>query len=643
MNKTEIAEGVAFDSFRFDAASGELYGQDGVLKLRPQASIALQLLLSRSGEVVSRHELREALWPDERVVLFEASIAAIIRELRRALGDDSKTPRFIETIPKRGYRFIPQVAQTQPATVGIVDSTSRKSGGRMALGGYLLLVAGLSIAGFLTSTGDWHRTQVALDVNPVTVAVLAFEDLTEKPEHRVLADALHRELVGWLGAVAPDRLRVLNRTEIKKAGTDQHDEEPVDFVVVGSVRDDRDAALISVEMLLGASGSFAWGEHYRRNAGDTGLTAREVAARITDRVVATSMPDWSNGSGMVSRDPEAAEAFRRGTEALAHLSEEKATEAVESFREATERDPAFSAAYAHLAVALLSWTGPAVTQNRVEQARQAAQTSIELVPTNAVAHRVLGDIELYYDRDWQAAGIYLERGVALAPSDASAHHSYAAWLSARGRHGEALREIDLAAALDPASVAISLDVMYLHYYARDFEGTLNAAHRLKQLWPNSPAPQRFILLSRLAMDDTAAAAEEARTLLAGTDSTPAAAQSVRALSDAEALESYWTASIRWISRHVAENSGDPAALAMPYVQLGQFDAANSALESALTAGRFSYFLPYLGVSPAFDQMCGEQRFERILRRLDQSVVTDERDLPRCAVATANAARLRENQ
>jgi DNA-binding winged helix-turn-helix (wHTH) protein/TolB-like protein len=641
MNEAAIAHVVAFGSFRFDTASGELHGPDGSMKLRPQASLALELLLTRSGEVVSRNELREALWPDERVVLFEASIAAIIRELRRALGDDPKTPRFIETIPKRGYRFIPQVAESQPETADIVNSPSRKSGGRMALSGYLLLTAGLSVAIFLLSAGDGLRPEAAL-ADPVTVAVLAFEDLSEKPEHRVLADSLHRELVGWLGTVAPDRLRILNRLGAERAGADLHDEQAVDFVVAGSVRDDRGATLISAELLLGAHGSFTWGEQYRRDAEDTGLTAREVAARITDRVVEKVLPKWSSVSGAASSNPEAAEAFRRGTEALAQLSDEKTREAVEAFREAAELDPTFSAAHAHLAEALISWTGPAVTQDRAERARQAALTSIELAPSNAVGHRLLGEIELFYDRDWQAAGTRLERSVTLAPSAASAHHSYAAWLSARGRHDEALRTIDLAAALDPASVAISVDVMLLHYYARDFEGTVSAALRLQQLWPESPAPHRFIMLSRLALGDTAAAAAEARSVLLAMDSTPAAAQSVHDLSDSEALEAYWRASLRVISRHVSENSGDPALLAMPYVQLGQFDAANSALESATTSGSFSYLLPYLGVSPAFDPMCGQHRFENILRGLRQSALSDERDLPRCAVATANALALREN-
>lgn len=647
MSQAEIADGVAFGSFRFNAASGELHGPDGSIKLRPQASLALELLLLRQGEVVSRHELRELLWPDKRIVLFEASIAAVIRELRRALGDDSKAPRFIETIPKRGYRFISQSAQVQPGIAGAVDSARRKNGRRVALGGYLLLAAGLAIAMFVLPAGDRERvrsqSRAALDADPVTVAVLAFEELTGRAEHKVLADSLHRELVGWLGAVAPERLRVVNRIGAEKAGAGLDDEKPADFVVLGSVRDDRGAAVISAEMLFGADGSFAWGEHYRRKAEDTGLTAREVAARIADRVVAKSLPQESSGSGAASSNFAAADAFRRGSRALGQLSEGKTLEAVEAFREATELDPAFSAAQAHLGEALISWIGPAVTQDRVERARQAALTSIDLVPGNAVGHRVLGEIELYYDRDWQAAGILLERSVALAPSDASGHHSYAAWLSARGRHGEALREIDLAAALDPASVAISIDVMFLHYYARDFRGTISAARRLKQLWPASQASHRFIVLSRLATGDIEAAAAEARTVLAGADSkTPAAAQSVSALSDSEALEAYWTASLRAISRHVRDNSGDPAALAMPYVQLGRFDAANSALESALASGRFSYFLPYLGVSPAFDPMCGHYRFERILRRLRQSALTDERDLPRCAAATANAAGLRES-
>lgn len=605
--------------------------------------MTLELLLSRNGEIVARHELREALWPHRRVVMFESSITAVIRELRRALDDNPKAPRFIETVPKRGYRFVAPCTEAEPgatpdtATSAEADTAAdsqilRKDRRR----GSFLRFSGAMILGLLVlPMGDAGQFphQDALDKAPITVTVLPFENLTGRPAHVLLAELLPRDIVSWLAAVAPERLRLVDRVAAETAGATSMDYRPADFAILGSVREDRGAAVISATMLSG-DGSFVWGEQYRRSAEDSSLTAREVAARIADSVMSEAVPQWRDGSEAATTSAAAAAAFRRGTDALAQLSREGAIAAVDAFSETIELDPEFSAAHAHLAEALIQWTGPPRTQERVERARRAAKISVELVDTNAVGHRVLGEIGLYYDRDWQAAGRRLERSIELSPSNASAHHSYATWLSARGRHDEALREIDLAAALEPGSVSISIDVMFLPYYARDFENTVVAARRLQRLWSGYAAPHRTLVLSYLAMGDVAAAAAEARKVLAKHPEV-APARSVAAFSDSEALDAYWAALLDATRRYVTEKSGDPTALAMLYVQLGRLDAANSALESALRGGHFSYYLPYLGVSPTFDPMCGHPGFERILRNLRQTALSSETRLPRCAAVLAS--------
>jgi tetratricopeptide (TPR) repeat protein len=271
------------------------------------------------------------------------------------------------------------------------------------------------------------------------------------------------------------------------------------------------------------------------------------------------------------------------------------------------------------------------------QARQAAQRSIELEPRDSVGHRVLGEISLYFDRDWQLAGNRLERSVELAPSAAAGHHSYAAWLSSRGRHDEALREIELAEALDPGSDAISIDAMMLRFYARDFDGTIRAARRLEQLWPDSKSSHQYTVLSHLAMGDIAQAAAKARTVLARSNTTLADSRPEMALTDSEALEAYWMHGLEVVRRYVQQDDVDPSFLSIHYIQLGQSDAAIDALETAVKDNRISYLLPYLGVSPAFDSLCGYPRFERILRDLRQSALNSESVESRCAAAIKAAA------
>lgn len=632
MKNQGVAGGCSFESFQFYPATGELLRDGQALKLRPQASLALELLISRGGELVTREELRDALWPDGRVVMFESSIAVVIRELRRALGDDPKEPRFVETIPKRGYRFVTRPSGATPRRAADGTTTPRHDS-RTAVGGFLRISQGLALAAVVLlrgSAGSPGPTAVAMHyAEPVTVAVLPFENLTP-PSHNAMAEILPRELVGWLGIAAPASLRVIDRTR-GEAGAPPH------FVLRGSVYGNKDAVVVSARLLSGTDSGFVWGEEYRRRTLDLNLTGRELSARIAEGALSNALPEWSNGYEVPVVKDAAVEHFQRGINALMLFDPQKTNEAIDAFAQATQLDPTFHAAHAHLAVALINWVGPPLTVNRVEEARQAAQRSIELEPRNSVGHRVLGEIALYFDRDWQLAGNRLERSVELAPSGAAGHHSYAAWLSSRGRHDEALRGIELAEALEPGSVAISIDAMMLHFYARDFDGTIRAARRLEQLWPDSKSSHRYTVLSHLAVGNITRAAAKARAVLAGPNTSLADSRATMALTDPEALEAYWMHGLDVGRHYVQQDDGDPSFLSIHYLQLGQSDAAIDALETAVKDNKFSYLLPYLGVSPAFDSLCGHPRFERILRDLRQSALNSESVEWRCAAAISAAA------
>lgn len=628
MADPQSTQSYVFESFSFDAATGELRRADRCIKLRPQVTQVLHLLLARQGQVVTRDELRNLLWPDERVVMFEASIAAVVRELRRALGDTGKPRRLIETVPKRGYRFLPQREPYESAAVR-ASLSSRSGARRRAASESLVRVGtGLAVLAALLLAGDTLRMP---STSPAIVEVLLFEDLTRRPGQDVIAAAVSAEVVGWLGPAVPAKLRVVDRTAAAIENERRSKEgRNADFLVHGSVRDDRDAMVVSAR-LLSPDGVFIWGEDYRRPADDTGLVAREVAARVAESVLSNVLPQWKEG-GQAASAGKAVAAFNRGLEALALRGRDGTIGAVAAFREATKFAPGFAAAHSRLAETLIHWMGPPLTTRRVEQARWAALRAIDLDPANATGHRVLGEIGLYFDRDWQLAGRYLRRSVQLSPADAAGHHSHAAWLSARGFHDEALREIDLAGALDPASVTISFDVMLIKFYARKFGETVAAAKRLQKLVPGDEASHRYIVLSHLAMGDTVSAAGEARTRLAGATPSPDVMRSISKLSDRQAIKQYWSATFRVVSRHVRENSGDRALLSFLYVQLGEFDKAINELEAAVASLRFSYLLPYLGVSPAFDDMCGHPQFEAALRRLGQAALGKDSSLPRCAAA-----------
>lgn len=635
MNDPAAQRRYVFESLRFDAATHELLLDGSAKRLRPQASLALALLLSRRGELVTKAELREALWPDSRIVLFEGSIAAVIRELRRILGDNPRTPRFIETIPKRGYRFVSPCFISPCSQTPEAEAPARIGPRRPAVGsGAPVAVRALVLAGaVLIAQGAGDRvippeSAAGPEAPPVRVAVYPFADLSRARAHDLLSHTVARDLVGWLGPAGPERLRVL---DIVGAGSNAAVQ--ADYAIRGDIRDDGDALVVAARLLT-AEGGFVWGEDYRRdprNLRDAHLVSREVASRIAEAVLHAAIPGRQARQGVEPSSPADA-AWRRGLDSLALFSPAETVQAVAAFEEATQLEPGVADYQARLAEALIRWPGVPVTRDRAERARAAAERAILLDPDTAVAQRVLGELHLFYDRDWERAGQRLERAIELSPANPSGHHSYAGWLSARGRHAEALREIELAEALDPSSVAISIDVMLMHFYARDFEGALEAARRLQQLWPENGLAHRYSVLSQLATGEVVRAAAEAREVLADSAATAEERRSVVELDDAGALDAYWNATYRAFSRHAVEEAGDPTPLATVHIQLGQPDKAVEALSLAVSEPRFSYFLPYLGVSSEFDSLCGDPRFEQLLRRLGQSAVSSEAVASRCASA-----------
>ena len=606
-----------FGDFRFDPGSGQLLGEGRERKLRLQAAQTLELLLKAAGEVVSREELRRELWPDKRVVSFEASICAVIRELRRALGDEANAPRYIETIPRRGYRFIALVEPRDGSIVRAPAPHPQRLFGRDPAG---VVVRAVALASLLTAAslmggsgsvpppwpgGFGEGTNMVLALQP-------FRVLDAGSRRPAFAVALEDELATVLARAPLDRLGVVRAPspDTLPMGTTH--------VLEGSLRAGQESFEFTVRVAAANSGSLVWSDRYPVPDGADALAVRKISVRIADAVLQQVLPSQSGGAVGASAVPLALEKWREARRVLAAKTAEATSDAIAILEEAVTADADFVPAQTALAEALLRWPGPRKTAESVQRARVAAQRALLLAPADGSAHRVLGEIALFHDRDWGEAESRLERAVSLSPGNAVTRDSYAAWLSARGRHDEALREIELAEALDPAAAAISIDVMLFHYYARDFEGSLQAARRLAMLWPGNIMSDLYTVLANLGRGDVAAAAEQARRTMAGWQSTVGDESSLPSV-DEEALALFWRRYLWGVKR-----LSDPerVAIAVAEAQLGELDEAAAHIDAAVDEQSFSYAIPFLGVNPALDPLRGRPDFERTLRSLGQAALSN---------------------
>lgn len=609
-----------FDAFEFDGATGELVHDGERVTLRPQVAAVLALLLERAGSLVTRQELRDELWHDGRIVSFDMAISTVVRQLRRALADDPKDPRYVETIPKRGYRFLAPVERFHVPRRAIPAARQRPPVlGRVA-GLVFLTLASL----FLGGTASPPPTRSSNTHDAQLVAVLPFANLTGEAAQDVMAHAVSDSLIDTLSRLAPSRLRVAGRTSVQPfagvtgAAPRAAAELGADYVLEGSLTREDEATVVRARLVSGTDGSVTWSEAFRQAGDPPELTARAIAARAVQGAVGAGLVPEFGGTQPASSDPAAMAAYREGCLIRDYRGPEDMTAALDRFREAVRLDPGFAAAHAALAAALVDWRGPRKTPERVAEARGAAQRALALDPDLAEAHRALGEIHLFHDGDWDAAGRRLARAVDLAPGNADTHHSLALWLSARGRHGEALSEIGLARELDPRSLAVSLDVMFIHFYARDYAGTIEAARRLHRNWPENPGAPRFIVLAEIGRGNLAAAAGKARDQMSGWAASRGQELPATLDDDAAAVRAYCGATANALTRARESQPVDPAAIAMYEVCAGHPDRAMAQLDQALAQPAFSYFVPYLGVAPALDPLRGSLAFERALRRLGQA-------------------------
>jgi TolB-like protein/DNA-binding winged helix-turn-helix (wHTH) protein/tetratricopeptide (TPR) repeat protein len=622
--------------FEFDARTGELRRDGHVVKLPPQPARVLALLLSRPGDVILREELRAHLWGRDTFVDFERGLNFCILQVRGALGDSSENPRFVQTVPRQGYRFIAPVAvhsELRPPAHP-PPSADHRPFGSLSRRGALIGLAALAVVMLIA----WTVGRRGAEVAPVTetmramdrpaarirVAVLPFVNLTGDAATDYLADGLTDEVISQLGQLGPDRLAVIARTSAmsyrntSKSVADIGRELNATFVVESSIRREGNALRIASSLVPTGdqSPTAVWTETFGSQAG---APDSQVGAAIrVARLIALELLDGNPTAEppRATANVAAWDALMRGHALMNRGTPDDVRRAIIAFESAVRDDSALAAAWARIAEAqhLLVMMGAVAPMQAYPAAQEAAARALAADAALPDAHVAQGLVDLWYLRQPARAAASFERALALNASHAAALHDYAWTLVALGRDAEAVSRITAARDLDPLSARANNDIGWLYLQLRQPADAMRACQHTLAIHEDSLEAQACLERAYVQRGMYDAALRSAHATMPG-DAPPAAASSSATEAEA-ALRGLWRRRLERLERAAATRWVSPYTLATSLAMLGETDRALGQLEAAVDE-RVG-MLAFLSRDPALDPLRGDPRFQKIVTRLNET-------------------------
>ena len=566
-----------FESFELDVRSRELRKGKQRIRLQEQPFEILRLMLERPGDVVTREELARHLWPKGTFVDFEHSLNAAVKRLRAALGDDADNPRFVETLPRRGYRFI----------------ASLRDGETVAM------------------------LPVMADFN-ARLAVLPFANLSGDPGQEYFSDGLTEEMILQLGRLCRGRIAVISRsssTVFKGSGRRAREIGEIlqaDYLLEGSARREGDRVRITAQLVETRSEAHLWSDAYERSLTDCLSVQAEVAARIARSLAVELLPEQPV---QPSHDAAAYQTYLKGRYYWNLPGDRGFPQAIEYFKQACDSDPNFAAAHADLARAHTARAEyyNLVPRTALEMARPIADRALELDPHLAHAHLAVANIRAMLDWDWEAAEAGFRQAMALNPSSDGGHRWCGILLAGLGRLSEAVREVQRARELDPLCLVTGTSDAWTRYIAGDYETAIDLCRYVMDMQRHFTPAWRVLGVSLIQMGRVAegVAELEAAAAIASTDPVLLAwlahAKAIR--GDCGVARTILTA-----LDHLRSERFVPAYhLALAHVGLGDADEAFRQLDVACEERDPA--LINLNRDPRFDPVRNDERFGRLLDRV----------------------------
>ncbi len=615
---TPAPETVRFGIFQLDLKARELHKAGVKVKLQDQPFRVLALLVDRAGQVVTREELQQKIWPTDVYVTFDQGLNNAIKKVRDALGDSADNPRFIETLAKHGYRF---VAPVSPVQQGPSEAPSRFALPSLRNAAWIALTAALLLAALAYWVWQRSATRARPSSEKAVLAVLPFDNLSHDPEQEFFSDGLTEEMIAQLGKLNPDRLAVIARGSVMRyKGTNLAvnqigKELQADYLVQGSVRRAPGRVRITVQLIQARDQTDLWTQSYDRELKDILALQDSVARTIANQIHITLGAEQQTrlaSAGAV--EPEAYEAYLKGRYYWNKRTADALQKASTYFQQAIDKNPAYGAAYSGLADCNsgLAWHGFKSPAEALTKAHAAALKAVEIDPLSAEAHASLA-LVLHHKWDWAGAEAEFKRTLQLDPRYANAHHWYGDFLSVQGRHDEALLEAKQALDLDPLNLMIGTWVGLRYYLVRQYDRAIEQGRNTVDLDPNFAAAHLLLGESYIqtGLHKQSLAELERAASLSG-DSPLYMAQ----VAAAHAAAKRKTEALRIVDRLQkisAQRYVSPYALAQVYASLNDKEQTFKWLQAAYDDR--AVWMSYLAVDPVFDRFRSDQHFQNLLRRL----------------------------
>ncbi|MGA2326497.1 MAG: winged helix-turn-helix domain-containing protein [Bryobacteraceae bacterium] len=614
---------VRFGVFELDLQAGELRKSGVLLHLPPQPFKILALLASRPAELVTREEIRSQVWGTDTFVDFEHSLNFAIKKIRDTLGDDAETPRYIETLPRRGYRFIAPVEVAGPVPVLAPNGGAplQRRWIVAAVSGAVVAIAAVLVALNVGSLRDRLLAALHLEgaVNPPgieSIAVLPLENLSRDPEQEYFADGLTDALITDLGQIST--LRVISRTSVmqykgaKKPLPEIARELNVDAAVEGTVLRSGSRVRITAQLLQARTDRHLWAETYERDFEDVIRLERQMAVAIAHEVTGRLSPAQETRLARSrTTNPRAYDAYLRGRYFFGQRTEEPVTAAVGYFEQALREDPHFALAYSGLADCYVAgwWS-----KMNLPLAEKYAQKALALEPDLAEAHASLGIVYTYQFR-FADGEKELRRALDLNHNYVMAHHWWSLHLACFGRLEESLAENERARQLDPFSLAVNdmrvCALVGLHEYDRAVEQAETEA----VIGPQSSSPHTW--LARIywiqgRVPDALAEERNAATLA----HFPARLRDLDAVAAAFARSGVHAAQVKFAQLKEKGDKGAYSAfeIALQYGVVGDKGKVLEWLDQAFRDKGLDWYLNAKS-SPELDCVRSDPRFHDLLRRM----------------------------
>jgi DNA-binding winged helix-turn-helix (wHTH) protein/TolB-like protein len=624
-----------FGVFEFDLDSGELRRDGVVVKLAPQPTRVLRLLLEQPGELVLRDSLKAHVWGDETFVDFERGLNFCILQVRGALGDTSDNPCFVQTIPRRGYRFIAPVKFSgatpetgEPSTESQIAQKSHEGAEAVGRGApRWVLIAGsvigvAAIAG-LVVVGRSARVPTAAAPG-IRVAILPFLNLTGDTSLEDLGNGLTDEVIGQLGRLGGHEIAVIARTsamsyrDSAKNVSQIGAELSVSYIVESSVRRQGESLRISSNLVRVAdqSRTASWTETFDPGLAPDDLRQTRAATRLARLIALQLRGSTVDANATASTaDTMAWNSFLKGKALRNSGATREIREALVHFEAAVKRDPAFAAAWAAVAETrhLLVMMGELAPDDAYAAAGIAAKRAISGDPNLSDGYVAQGLVQLWHEWRPHEAARSFERALSLNPSHAAAHKDYAWSLLALGRDHDAIRHITIARDLDPVSTRANTDVGWLHLQLRDPIEAARACERTLAIDASSLEPQGCLERAHVQRGSVGMALEAAKATL-----PPSSAFSPPKGENAEdALRAIWRWRLQQLEQAAQTRWISPYTLAGLRVSLGDTKEAIEDLEAAYDDR--DGMMVFLRRDPVMDPIRQHPRVQALISRVQKHV------------------------